>query len=113
MSGAGWAEKLAGAANSSVPFSNRTTAKGLAVAIGESGTRMWRSEYGSADRRGLHAHQGPGAPPVAGLTIIAVEWVASVGYGNEPAAVMHPGGNWIGLMLIDGSHDQGGSVAER
>jgi hypothetical protein len=42
-----------------------------------------------------------------------VEWVASVGYGNEPAAVMHPGGNWIGLMLIDGSHDQGGSVAER
>ncbi len=45
--------------------------------------------------------------------IIAMEWVASVGYGNEPAAVMHAGGNRVSVMRRDRSHDQGGSVAER
>jgi hypothetical protein len=45
--------------------------------------------------------------------MIAVEWVASVGYGNEPAAGMHPGGNRVGVMRTDRSHHQGGSVAER
>lgn len=34
----------------------------------------------------------PDRPPMPS-PIIAVEWVASVGYGNEPAAVVHPGGN--------------------